>query len=37
MSEEEIVEVNIPTGIPLLYEFNRDLKVSKKRYLGDED
>jgi 2,3-bisphosphoglycerate-dependent phosphoglycerate mutase len=36
MSEAEIVSVNIPTGIPLLYEFNADLQVTAKRYLGDE-
>ena len=37
MSDEEIVSVNIPTGIPLLYEFDRNLTVSAKRYLGDEE
>ena len=36
MSEQEIVELNIPTGIPLLYELDRDLKVKSRRYLGDE-
>lgn len=36
MSAEEIMEVNVPTGIPLLYELSSDLKVISKRYLGDE-
>ena len=37
MSEDEIVGVNIPTGVPLVYEFGRDFSVVSKRYLGDQD
>lgn len=37
LSEDEIVGVNIPTGVPLLYEFDRDFNVVSKRYLGDQD
>ena len=37
MSEQDILGVNIPTGIPLLYEFDHNLCVSNKRYLGDEE
>lgn len=37
LSEDEIVGVNIPTGVPLVYEFDRDFKVVSKRYLGDQD
>lgn len=37
LSEEEIIEVNIPTGIPLVYEFDKDFKVISKYYLGDQD
>jgi 2,3-bisphosphoglycerate-dependent phosphoglycerate mutase len=37
LSEEEIIEVNIPTGIPLVYEFDNDFKVISKYYLGDQD
>jgi 2,3-bisphosphoglycerate-dependent phosphoglycerate mutase len=37
MSEEEIVELNIPTGIPLVYELDGDLRPAKKYYLGDEE
>ncbi|MGH8137228.1 MAG: 2,3-diphosphoglycerate-dependent phosphoglycerate mutase [Steroidobacteraceae bacterium] len=33
--ESEIVELNIPTGVPLLYELDPDLKPTGSRYLGD--
>jgi len=36
ISDDEIVSLNIPTGIPLVYEFDDDLKVTKKYYLADE-
>jgi 2,3-bisphosphoglycerate-dependent phosphoglycerate mutase len=36
-SDQEIVDTNIPTGIPLLYQLNSDLKALSKRYLGDEE
>ena len=35
VSEEEIVELNIPTGIPLVYELDEDLKPIKSYYLGN--
>jgi 2,3-bisphosphoglycerate-dependent phosphoglycerate mutase len=35
ISDEEIVSLNIPTGIPLVYEFDADLKVQKRYYLAD--
>ena len=37
LSEAEIIEVNIPTGIPLVYEFSTDFNVINKYYLGDQD
>ena len=37
VSEEEIVELNIPTGIPLVYELESDLKPVRHYYLGDPD
>lgn len=37
LSDDEIVGVNIPTGVPLVYEFDRDFNVVSKRYLGDAD
>src|SRR6476660_8538674 len=33
--EDEIVELNIPTGIPLVYELDADLKPLNRSYLGD--
>jgi 2,3-bisphosphoglycerate-dependent phosphoglycerate mutase len=35
--EEEIVELNIPTGIPLVYLLNDDLQPLQKFYLGDPE
>jgi len=35
ISDEDIVEVNIPNGIPLVYEFDKDFNVISKRYLVD--
>ena len=35
VSDEEIVGVNIPTGIPLVYLLNEDLKPLQHYYLGD--
>jgi 2,3-bisphosphoglycerate-dependent phosphoglycerate mutase len=35
VSDEEIVKVNIPTGMPLIYELTDDLKPEKSYYLGD--
>lgn len=37
MSKEEILGVNIPTGVPLVYEFDDNFKVLKKYYLGDQE
>jgi len=35
--DEEIVELNIPTGIPLVYELDQDLKPIRHEYLGDPE
>jgi 2,3-bisphosphoglycerate-dependent phosphoglycerate mutase len=35
--EGEIVDLNIPTGIPLVYELEEDLKPIRHYYLGDPD
>jgi 2,3-bisphosphoglycerate-dependent phosphoglycerate mutase len=35
VSEGEITELNIPTGVPLLYELDKELKPLGSRYLGD--
>lgn len=35
LSDDEIVGVNIPTGVPLVYTFDENLKVLDKHYVGD--
>ena len=35
VDDEEITTINIPTGIPLHYRFDRDLKILDRGYLGD--
>ncbi len=35
LSEDEIMQYNIPTGIPLVYHFNDDLSVAGHEYLAD--
>ena len=35
--DQEIVELNIPTGMPLVYELDDDLKPIKSYYLGDPE
>jgi 2,3-bisphosphoglycerate-dependent phosphoglycerate mutase len=37
ISDDEIVELNIPTGIPLVYELDEDLKPLRHYYLGDPE
>jgi 2,3-bisphosphoglycerate-dependent phosphoglycerate mutase len=36
MSDQEIVSLNIPTAIPLVYELDRDLRPVRHYYLGDQ-
>lgn len=37
LSDKEIVEVNIPTGIPLVYELDDRLRPVDRCYLGDPE
>lgn len=37
LSPDEIMKINIPTGVPLVYEFDKKFKVIRKQYLGDAD
>jgi 2,3-bisphosphoglycerate-dependent phosphoglycerate mutase len=37
ISDQAIVELNIPTGIPLVYELNDDLTPIRSAYLGDQE
>lgn len=37
ISDEDIIGVNIPTGVPLVYELDDAMNVLSRRYLGDEE
>jgi 2,3-bisphosphoglycerate-dependent phosphoglycerate mutase len=37
ISDDDIVDLNIPTGVPLLYELDGDLRPVTSRYLGDPE
>jgi 2,3-bisphosphoglycerate-dependent phosphoglycerate mutase len=37
ISDADITELNIPTGIPLVYELDENMKPLKHYYLGDAD
>ena len=37
LSKEEIISVNIPTGVPLVYEFDDQFHVVKHYYLGNQE
>jgi 2,3-bisphosphoglycerate-dependent phosphoglycerate mutase len=35
LSQQEVVDLNIPTGVPRVYELRPDFSVQSWRYLGD--
>jgi len=37
MSDEAIVKENVPTAIPLVYEFDDRMRPIRRYYLGDQD
>jgi 2,3-bisphosphoglycerate-dependent phosphoglycerate mutase len=37
LSEAEVLQLNIPTGVPLVYEFDAQLKPIKHYYLGNPE
>lgn len=37
IADDQIVQLNIPTGIPLVYELDADLQPIKSYYLGDQE
>ena len=37
LSNDEIIGVNIPTGVPLVYEFDENFNTLKHYYLGDQE
>ena len=36
MDEEEILALNLPTGIPYVFEFDDDMQLTKDYFLADE-
>jgi 2,3-bisphosphoglycerate-dependent phosphoglycerate mutase len=37
ISDDDIVELNIPSGVPLIYALDERLRPIKHYYLGDQD
>jgi len=37
ISDKDILELNIPTGVPLVYDLDKDMKPIAHRYLGDAE
>jgi 2,3-bisphosphoglycerate-dependent phosphoglycerate mutase len=37
LSDEAVIDLNIPTGIPLVYDLDQDLRPRGHRYLGDPE
>ena len=37
ISDEDIVSLNIPTGVPMVYDFDDSMNATGRRYLGDVD
>ena len=37
ISDDDIAQLNIPTGVPLVYEMNQKAEPLKHYYLGDQD
>lgn len=37
MSNEDVLNLNIPTGVPLIYDFDDDMNVIGHHYLGDQE
>jgi len=37
LTEEEIIQLNLPTGIPYVFEFNDHMELLKDYFIGDEE
>ncbi|MBK9323617.1 MAG: 2,3-diphosphoglycerate-dependent phosphoglycerate mutase [Bdellovibrionaceae bacterium] len=37
MTPDQIMAVNMPTGIPMMYELDKDFNVIKREFIGDEE
>ena len=37
MSKEDVINLNLPTGVPLIYELDDNYEVVSKEYVGDQE
>ena len=37
MSEEDVINLNLPTGVPVIYELDDNYEVVSKEYVGDQE
>ena len=37
MSEEDVINLNLPTGVPVIYELDDNYEVISKQYVGDQE
>ena len=37
MSKEDVINLNLPTGVPLIYELDENYEVVSKEYVGDQE
>jgi 2,3-bisphosphoglycerate-dependent phosphoglycerate mutase len=37
LSSEEVLKLNIPTGVPYIFQFNNKFELISDRYLGDDE
>ena len=37
VTEDEIIGMNVPTGMPLVYDLDENLKPTNRQYLGDAE
>lgn len=37
LSDAEVMDISVPTGVPLVYEFDAGMRVVERRWLGDPD
>ena len=37
MSEEDVINLNLPTGVPVIYELDKNYEVVSKQYVGDQE
>ena len=37
MSEEDVINLNLPTGVPVVYDLDENYEVVHKEYIGDQE